>query len=113
MRFPAQRNDLFARRQQELLLLDCDTLLSDEPGRHATARADIQAVLLRMLAPPVLRTGKPDNELLALERVFENQVAELETHCNVSDAAGLSVYRFMSRMEYFEAMMQARRGSKE
>lgn len=66
-----------------------------------------------MLLPPVLRTGKPDNELLGLERRFENQVAELETNCHVADAAGLSVFRFWSRVAYFEELVKARGGGKE
>lgn len=91
-----------------MLLLECDAALSDEPDKHAAQLRDLRRLLVRMMAPPALRTGDPNNALLALERTFENQVAELETHCGVRAAALLSVYQFLHRVGYFEELMKQR-----
>lgn len=67
-------------------------------------------VLLQMLAPPALWADAEHNVLQLLERSFQNQVAELETHCHVSGAAGLSVGEFFHRVGYFEELMRAKGG---
>jgi hypothetical protein len=92
------------------LLLECEAVLSEDGLARTAEIADVRAVLVQMMTPPPLRTGVPHNAVLALERTFENQVAELETHCNCAHAAQLSVYQFMHRCEYFEQLVKTRKG---
>lgn len=89
-----------------MLLLECAEALAPDPAAYAPALEDVRGVILRLLLPPPLRTGDPGNALLALERTFENQVAELENHCGVRDARVLSLFQFMHRCEYYEQLMR-------
>ncbi|WP_460502740.1 hypothetical protein [Hymenobacter agri] len=56
------------------------------------------------------RGHRPDDAVLQLERVFECQVADLETHCNVSRAGGIILSSFWGLAGYFETMVGRARG---
>ena len=66
--------------------------------------------MVQMLAPPALWPEAEHNALRLLERSFQNQVAELETHCNIARPAELSVSEFFYRVSYFEDLMKAKAG---
>lgn len=85
---------------RERLLLECDALLSDEPERYAAPLEELSQQLVALLAPQSLHPADNQNALLALERAYEDGVAELERAGH--PAAGMSVYVFLHRLQGLE-----------
>lgn len=79
------------------LLLECDQLLSDTD--LSAQLAEIDAVLLQMLAPLNVLPNNPNNAYLALEASFERTCIELE-RLGVVRPEELSLYAFYSRVRF-------------
>lgn len=71
--------------------------MSDEPERYAGPLEEISQQLLALLAPQSLHPLDSNNALLALERAYEDGIAELERAGH--PAAGMSVYTFLHRLQ--------------
>lgn len=88
--------------------MECAALLSDDEERYEQPIEELNRILVQMLAPPPMHPSHPANAIRALERSFENCYAELETHLHLQDPSSLSLYSFLSRLEYLEDMLAKR-----
>lgn len=77
--------------------MECEALLSDDPERYAGPLEEISQLLLGLLAPQSLHPQDSGNALLALERAYEDGVAELERAGHPTH--GMSVYVFLHRLQ--------------
>jgi hypothetical protein len=80
--------------------LECESLLSEEPERYEAPLDEISRQLVALLAPQSLHPQDTGNQLLALERAFEDGVAELERAGHPT--VGMSVFVFLHRLQALE-----------
>lgn len=82
---------------RERILLECEALLSDDPERYAGPLEEISQQLLALLAPRSLHPQDAGNALLALERAYQDGIAELERAGHPTES--MSVYVFLHRLQ--------------
>jgi hypothetical protein len=84
-------------------MLECEALLEDVDVSEQLA--EIDNVLLEMMAPLNMRPDDPGNAYLALEAYFEKTCIDLE-RLGVADPGNLSLYAFYSRIQHFQQKPQ-------
>jgi hypothetical protein len=88
-------------------MLECQQLLADDETPFEQPIAEMKTVMFQMMQPALLHPNAASNPLRHLERNFENAYAELSTHCGVAAPAGLTLYAFFHRLDYFEKQRPA------
>lgn len=92
---------MLLEHRRDLLLLQCDQALADEPAQFEGPLAEISRALLDLLAPKdSLHPQDSQNALLKLERSFAEGFAELEHAGHRTE--GISVYNYTYRLAHLE-----------
>lgn len=85
---------------QQRLLLEIDALLRDAEEEDNPGLAEVNELLLQLIAPVNMNPASPSNAVQALEASLERSAIELERR-GVSRPNELSLYAFYSRVLYF------------
>lgn len=80
--------------------MECESLLSDEPERYAGPLEELSQQLVALLAPQSLHPQDSSNAMLALERAYEDGVAELERAGHPT--VGMTLYTYLHRLQALE-----------